>query len=233
MEKPALVFLHGWQQDHHTWDRIITGLKNQYQCLAPDLPGFGQEKLSNKNWGITEYAKWVNDFSEKNKLESYVLIGHSFGGRIATVIAKNNPKVSKLILYATPAIKQPLSWPQKFRSALIEAIKKSGLPKDKIPFYPIIADKFRSEDRRKAGPLTTVFENTINFDLRPYLIDIKQPTLLIWGEDDSVVPISVGNEILRMVRGATLKIIPNGSHFAHLDNPELFCGIIRSWIGIK
>src|SRR5687767_5982916 len=96
---PDLVFLHGWKHDKNSWTKMAELLKNDFTCWLVDLPQFGSnsEQLNDKSpFG---YASWVEGFVNDQKIERFSIVGHSFGGRIATIIASRNPGLEKLIIY--------------------------------------------------------------------------------------------------------------------------------------
>jgi len=78
-----IVVLHGWGHNKHYWKALKRPLGRLGKVYIPDLPGFGSEPLINENWGVPDYAKWVEGYVSKKKLKRVVLIGHSFGGRIS------------------------------------------------------------------------------------------------------------------------------------------------------
>lgn len=99
-----IVILHGWGHDKTMWGSIVKKLGRN--AIALDLPGFGAEPLHDKNWGVPDYANWVN--RKISKYKNVMLIGHSFGGRIAAEIASKNPENLKgLILTGAPCLYRP------------------------------------------------------------------------------------------------------------------------------
>src|SRR3989344_5991206 len=99
-----LVILHGWGQNSQNWHEIAEKININTNLI--DLPGFGTEKLISNKWTITDYSNWV--VKKINTDDDTILLGHSFGGRIAAEIASKNPKWLKaLILTGAPCLYRP------------------------------------------------------------------------------------------------------------------------------
>jgi pimeloyl-ACP methyl ester carboxylesterase len=102
--------------------------ERDFNVVFFDLPGFGKEPLVQNDWGVPEYANWVKN--RLNKIEGKkILLGHSFGGRIATFIAGQNPEwLEGLILSGSPSIYRPTR-KIKYKILLSKFIRKIGLKK--------------------------------------------------------------------------------------------------------
>jgi len=99
-----IVILHGWGHNGQLWQNLANKLGSSAKSL--DLPGFGSEPLVEDDWGVPQYAHWVERKIKKYK--NVVLIGHSFGGRIAAEIASRKQiYVKGLILSGAPCIYRP------------------------------------------------------------------------------------------------------------------------------
>lgn len=216
-----LILLHGWSQNKEVWNTIISKISN-YKTLAIDLPGFGEEKIINPNWGVSEYTDWVI-----NKIKNYkqvILIGHSFGGRIATEIASKRPKWLKgIVLSGSPSIYRPTF---KIRlKILIFKMGKHILSNNlKESLLPIDLKNAVSKN------LETTFRKVVIYDQTRQLKNINIPTLLIWGNYDKIVSIKIAGEIHGLVKNSELKIIASAGHNSFMDNPHLFSGYVKKFI---
>ena len=102
-----IVILHGWGHSAVMWQSFASKFHG-YKITVFDLPGFGNEPLISEKWEISDYAIWVAKKLKAKKLHDVILIGHSFGGKIATEVAISNPDlVKKLILIAAPVLRRP------------------------------------------------------------------------------------------------------------------------------
>ena len=213
-----IIILHGWGHSGELWKNLATKFGKNAKAL--DLPGFGDEPLVKDDWGIPEYADWV--IRQIDKKKDTVLIGHSFGGRIAAEVASKNPKLLKgLVLTGAPCLYRP--------STLVKAkikiykLLKVFMPKGiKVLFY--------SEDLKRAGKLEKIFRNIITYDQSTSLKKIIIPTLLIWGESDDQVQLHIAHEMEKLIPNSQLKIIENAGHNAFLNKPDLFFGYVKNFI---
>ena len=105
----TLVFLHGWGQNIEMMFPLAKPFLQKYNCLLIDLPGFGKSNEPPYPWSLDDYADMLNELLKKLNIKKVIIIGHSFGGKIALVYAlKYN--VEKLVILAAPfmqKIKKP------------------------------------------------------------------------------------------------------------------------------
>ncbi len=215
-----VIILHGWGQNKEHWRSIAEKLGNNVICL--DLPGFGKEKIVNQNWGVPEYTDWVID-----KIKGYkqiILIGHSFGGRITTEIASKRPKWLKgIILSGSPSIHRP---------TLITRLKILIFKLGKFIIPNSLKELLLPYDLKKAVSrnLETTFRKVVVYDQTNQLKNINIPALLIWGNEDKMVPIKIAEEIKHLIKNSELKIIDNAGHNSFLVNPNLFYSYVKKFI---
>ncbi len=226
MKKITLIVLHGWMHNKEMWRGFSDSLKEKgVQVITYDLPGFGNEPLQGDGWGIPEYSKWVlskiDKLVQKTPDLKIILLGHSFGGRIASYIASLDPEwLDGLILYASPSIYRP--------SAITKTkIKTSKLLK-RFQFMP----RFNNRELFLAEELGLgkIFRNIVNYDQTDMLSKINCKTLLIWGDGDLEVPLSVGKEMHTLIPNSRLDILHGYGHNIHLENPILFYGHVKKFI---
>ncbi len=225
-----IIFLHGWMQNRHTWDGVIAAIGNNFTCWALDLPGFGANARPKSTWNPRHYAKWVRDFITHHKIKNPLVVGHSFGGRVAIELANMDIPGATFILYATPGLRLPLSRFTTISQAMYKAVKKRWLPLDRLPLVKRVKDRFRSTDAKNAHEMYDIFAASIDFELTPTMTKMSRPTLIIWGENDAEVPLKIGLAMQKLIPNSELKTIPRATHFAHLEQAQLFAGILRSFI---
>jgi len=224
--KKNIIILHGWGLSGKTYSRLIELFKKE-GCLvfAPDLPGFGSEPLQKPSTELNDYVKFVHDFIMKHKMQKVILIGHSFGGRVAIKYAFEHPKnVSKLILTGVPVIrKKSLQKQLAFIAAIVGGKFLSLFPQTAREFFRKILYFMIGEwDYYKSGPLKQVFKNIIGEDLVQYIQKIKIPTLLIWGKDDRLVSASSVEKIKNYIPHAKVIIVSKTGHKLPYENAALF-----------
>lgn len=233
----VIVLLHGWKVDLEIWESVATAL-NDYRIVRLDLPGFGKSDTPFKAWDVSDYAEFLKEFLKKLEIPKIVLIGHSFGGRVAIKFSVSYPeKVSKLILVDSGGVRL-----KSFRNFFAFILAKSG----KIFFLlPLIRAKRNEYKERfykaiKAGDyleqnpvLKKTFLKIIAEDLRKEAEKIKMPVLIIWGEKDLITPLNEGCLLANRAKNSRLAIIKGAGHFPFLDKKEEFLNILTDFMRTK
>jgi pimeloyl-ACP methyl ester carboxylesterase len=226
----TLVFLHGWGCSWGTWSPIIERLKSDFNIFAFDLPGFGNQKID-KILNLDDYVNFVIKTLKKRKIKNPILIGHSFGGAIASKIAaKNLLPIKKLILVDSATIRHPYTQSQKTKFKVLGVLKKV-FPFAKNFYYKTM--KLQSSDyaATKNNPfLQKTFQNIIQTDLSSIISKIKTSTLIIWGENDIDTPFTDGQKINSLILKSKLIVYPNSGHFSYLENQDTFVSDIKKFI---
>lgn len=220
----TIVILHGWGHSKASWQAAFEGMSD-IRMIAYDLPGFGSEPFppaGGPDWGVPEYAAWVQEKIETEGLQQVMLLGHSFGGRIAAHVASGRPTwLSALILYAAPCLYRP-SLEVRFKKNMARVAKMFGL-KGKYRGNPELVEA----DQHGLGG---IYRRVVNFDQTSILKEITVPTLLLWGEKDMDVPLRIAHEMSELIPASQLEILPGLGHNAHIENPNLFYGVVKKYI---
>ena len=223
---PVALLLHGWGANLHTWDVLTNDLTNDgWRVLRLDLPGFGKSEMPKSAWSVSDYAAFVHAFLDKLGIAQLrLLVGHSFGGRIALKgVATRVFSPEKLILIGSAGV--PEERTAKRRAFGILA--KLGKAVSAVPPFSFFRDRLRrtlyeaagSTDYLNAGPLRDTFLKVIGEDLTHSAKAITIPTLLIWGEDDAETPLHRGRVLHECIHGSTLEVISDAGHFVHQEKP--------------
>lgn len=222
-----IVALHGWGHEKGMFEE----LKKQLESIPTidmvetlDLPGFGKRRLINENWDIPQYADWVESEIKKRRLKDVIIIGHSFGGRIAAYIAsKKSPYLKAIILSASPVLYRPTT-KTKLKSRIFKSVKKIIPSQLKLFAY---SDELNDAEKRGLGK---VFRKVILFDQTNNLPLIRVPTLLIWGENDIDVPLRNAVEAQTLIKNSKLIVIKDAGHNSYLSHPYIFFGHVKKFI---
>ena len=222
-QAPAILFLHGWRSSAAVWQPILNRLKSQpRRMLALDLPGFGGSPALRTAATVSNYAAVVDDFLTTLRVTSVVVVGHSFGGRIALKLATTNPsRVAKLVLVDSAGVR---------RSSLRRTVLQ-GMAKIVKPLFRLAAlrstrtkiyESLGASDYVATPELTKTLQHVIGEDLSPLLPLVRQPTLLVWGEDDTETPLVDGQTMAQNMLHAKLVVLPHAGHYSFLDAPDAF-----------
>ena len=221
----TLVFLHGWGQNILMMEPLANPFKKKKNILLVDLPGFGDSEEPNTIWALNDYAKMLNSLINQLNIQNIVLIGHSFGGKIAIIYASLY-NVQKLILLASP-----YKASTKKVSFKVKILKKLA----KISFIRPIVDKIKrrlgSTDYQNATPMMrNILVKHVNTSIKDNLTKINCPTLIIWGTKDEAVDITNAYEIKELIADSAVIVYKNCTHYAYLEDLGKTIRIINSFI---
>ncbi len=215
-EGSNIVFLHGWGVTGRTFDKVSRHFDN-YHVWILDLPGFG---LSPEPEVCTTdyYVSKLSDFIIENKISNPIIIGHSFGGRIAIKYASKY-HVSKLILIDSGGIVEH-GFMYHIKVMLYKTLK----------FFKI-KNKMGSTDYKNASlQMKKVLVNATNESLIPYMKKINCETLIIFGKNDEITPVDHGKIMETNIKNSGLVVIPNSGHFPYIENPKYFLLVVDSFL---
>ncbi|MEG1495376.1 MAG: alpha/beta hydrolase [Bacilli bacterium] len=233
--KSNVIILPGWGDTRKTFQFLINNIKAIATVYSLDYPGFGNSNFPNKDLTIYDYTLLVKDFIETEEIDNPIIIGHSFGGRIIiTLLGYYHYKCDKIILIDSAGIKDNIKLKQKIKTTTYKLLKKvSGiLPKNiKTKYLEKLFNYFGSTDyKHLPSNMMQTFSNIVKEDLKPYLKDIEASTLIIWGEEDKVTPLSDGKKIESLIPDSALITVKNTGHFPYLDKPNYIWQIILAFI---
>lgn len=232
-----VLLLHGWGSSCDIYDFIADRLADTCRFIAPDFPGCGKSETMKEPWTLADYADFVSEFTRKTGLKNPVMVGHSHGGRVCMYMAAceiiNPPKI---ILLDAAGLIPKKTVKQKIRANSFKAIKK-------VLLLPVVKNHsknllnkarahYGSADYNAAPPvLRKTLVNLVNTDIRNILCNIKVPTLLIWGENDTATPLADAKTIEKLIPDAGLCVLKGTGHFSFCERPGEALAIIKSFLG--
>jgi pimeloyl-ACP methyl ester carboxylesterase len=235
-----ILILHGWGASASSWQRVKELLEDAgFGVIVPNLPGFGGTNPPPRPWQVQDYAEWIKEFCEKEKLSQVFLLGHSFGGRLAVKFSAKNPeKLIKLILVDSAGFdrEKNLALQQKFilkAAEILHFIVMLPLAKNLYPIFRRLAYFFAGTKDYyliKEPVMKETFKKIITEDLTPHLSQIKTPTLIVWGKKDKLTPLKTAYLIKEKISDSTLEILPDVGHNPHLECPEKLAEIVTKFI---
>jgi len=234
----TILILPGWGNTSQTFTHIINYFKEDYTIYIMDYPGFGNSPYPNKELDIYDYTNIIRDFIDNFKIINPIIIAHSFGGRLTTLLTGYyKEQINKLILIDIATIKPKKTIKQHIKEKTYKLLKKLTklLPKLKQEKYKQkLLQIFGSSDYKNL-PLNMhkTFKNIINKDLKEYLNYIEQETLIIWGKEDQDTPLKNAYLINKLIKNSSLIIYPKCKHFSYLEEPYLTNKIIDAFINEK
>ncbi|WP_347565811.1 alpha/beta fold hydrolase [Nocardioides sp. IC4_145] len=254
---PALLLLHGLGCNHTTWEPVIDLLARRYTVIAPDLLGHGQSDKPRADYSLGGFANGMRDLLTVLGIEQATVVGHSFGGGVAMQFAYQYPeRTERLVLVAsgglgpdvTPAIRAVTTpgFHQVMGVLTLPGIRHVGkkgmqlmtaLPSRHardLGEMAEIYDSFKDPAARHAirhvvrgvvdwkGQVVTMAD-------RAYLTE-EMPMAVVWGRDDTVIPVQHAGRAGELAPRSRVEIIPNAGHFPHKDHPERFAKLLHDFI---
>ena len=224
---PARVLaLHGWRRSSSDFAAVLDGL----DAVALDLPGFGASAEPPEAWGAAEYAAAVAPVLDEIA-PAPVVLGHSFGGRVAVHLAAAHPgRVGALVLTGVPLVRLPGASrrPPALAFRVGRALHRRRLLGDDR--MERLRQRYGSADYRAAqGVMRGVHVRVVNESYDEQLAAIRVPVELVWGDDDAEVPLAVAEAASHLLADARLTSVPGAGHLTPITAPEaLRAAVLRN-----
>jgi pimeloyl-ACP methyl ester carboxylesterase len=234
---PALLLMHGFGSSLQAWDDWSLKLEQKYRVIRLDLPGFGLTGASPANdYSEEKDLAILTHFADKLGLEKFSIIGHSMGGKMAWTLAATQPeRVQALVLMAPDGFPEAKDIGTKpYEVPAVMGLIKYFLPKYLVrkSIEPAFAEADALSDARvnryydmlrAPGVRAAILERsnqTIYTDPVPRLKAIKAPTLLIWGEQDQMIPSTNAKSYASVLSNSTTVLVPKLGHLLQEEQPE-------------
>jgi pimeloyl-ACP methyl ester carboxylesterase len=256
-EGPVLLLIHGITSDSQVWERVVPGLARHCTVIAPDLAGHGESHKARGDYSLGAHASTLRDLLLTLGHERATVVGHSLGGGIAMQFAYQFPEMCErlvlvdsgglgrevsLLLRAATLPGSELVLPLLAASRLLEAGARVGwlLSRVGLRLGTDLEQMGRGHRTLSDGDSRAAFLHTlravvdhggqrVNASNRLYLAQ-HVPFLLLWGEHDSIIPVSHGREAHEALPNSELVVLERSGHFPQLDEPELFLEAILDFI---
>lgn len=253
----TLVFIHGLGSYLPAWKKNIESLKSEYRCIALDLPGYGKSSKGNYDITLEFYADKVVAFLDSLNLKNVTIAGHSMGGQISIITAlKYSNRIDQLVLIAPAGFEKFNKGEKKWFRQNITAKGIKYTPIRTVHanifdnFYNLPDDaKFMITDRLAITTASDFdaycyavaksVDAMINQPVLDYLKDLQQKTLIIFGENDNLIPnkfmhggktkkiAEAGHEL---IPNSELIMIPKCGHFAQFEKFEAVNAAIKEFL---
>jgi pimeloyl-ACP methyl ester carboxylesterase len=218
-----VVMIHGLSGSTRWWIHNIQSLSQHYCVYLIDLPGFGSMRSRYTHLSLEQTGPWIVQVMEALHLQQAHLIGHSMGGLLCLWIAAHHPEVVARLVLVSPAVFLPQK--QSAFSYMLPLLR--GVRDLRPPFLPILA-----VDALRAGPrvLLRTVNDLLKLDMHKEIKDITVPTLLVWGERDTLVPLSIGYILRQELSQSRLFVIKRVGHTSMFDRPREFNAAVIAFL---
>lgn len=232
-----VVLMHGWGCTHETVKSIEQICLEKHKVFNVDFPGFGRSSEPSDEchiWGVSDYTAVIEELCRTEAIKDPILIGHSFGGRVAIVFASRN-NVSKVVLIDSAGVKPSRSFKYYIKVYSFKIMKRlymilygKNRAKEKIE---ALRSRRGSSDYAGSSPrMKAVMSKVVNEDLCYLMPSITAPTLLVWGENDTATPLKDAKKMEKLIPDSGLVSFPGCGHYSFLDNRPGFTAVLRSFI---
>ena len=236
-----LLLLHGWGGRCESFLPVTRDFETTRRVYAVDFPGHGRSDQPDCPWSVTEYMEYIRAFMEEIGIGGADIVAHSFGARVAILLAAEHPDaVGKLLLTGAAGVPSRKSGKTPFKTRVYKALRSLvGRPfmrrlfgEEKIDLWrEALVQHFGSADYRALTPfMRQTFNRVIAQDLTPCLAKIKSPVLLVWGENDTATPLWMGQLMSERIPDAGLVVEEGAGHFAYLEHSARFLRILKSFL---
>jgi len=233
-----LVIIHGGMGGAETWLDNVNMLADNYSMYVPDLPGFGQSQLLDRDHNILAFSEFLGDFTNYLELNSFNLMGHSIGGGVALTYALSFPdKVKKLVLISSLCLGREIAFwvrlmsvpAQVLGSAVIMVLKTIKWVIDTL-MSPVKFETPLSRANVNLGCNITTFKQQ-KLVLTKQLSGLTVPTLVVWGTRDEIVPVKQAYAAAQVIPDCQLKVFEDCGHSVYRDKISEFPQLLTGFLG--
>lgn len=224
-ERPLVLALHGWRRDRGDFRPLLA---DGEPALAVDLPGFGMSPPPPEPWGPADYAAFLDAELLSEMAERFVVIGHSYGGRVALhLAARRADRVAGAVVAGAPFFPPPgAAAKPALGYRLVRSLARSGLVSDRR--LEAARRRHGSADYRAAeGVMRAVLVKSLAERDDAVLAAVSCPVELVWGADDTAAPVSVAEQAAAALRDARLEVLVGVDHFVPQRAPEALRGALE------
>jgi len=214
-EEKSIVILHGWGSNKEIMMQAFGSLLPEFRHIYLDLPGFGRSPNETAVLRTTDYAEIVKRFLETLHITPDIVMGHSFGGKVATLL---DPPC--LALLSSSGILVPKPWRVRAKIALFKLLRPLGLTR--------LRDIFVSADAKGMNPaMYETFKRVVNEDFESNFSRVSGKALLFWGDADTATPLWTGERIASHIAQSEFFAL-KGDHYFFLHHAPFIAQTLQS-----
>jgi pimeloyl-ACP methyl ester carboxylesterase len=229
---PVLMLLHGLFGALSNWEGVVSHYSKHFRVVIPMLPIY---EMPIKEAGLVGLREFTERFVAAKQLDNMSIMGNSLGGHVGILYTLANPdKVSKLVLTGSSGLFENTMGGSYPRRGSYDYIRERVA----YTFYdPTVASKELVDEvfeTTKSIPkcmrIVAIAKSAQRNNLALELANIKVPTLLVWGLNDTITPPMVGHEFNRLIPNSELKFIDKCCHAPMMEHPEKFNHLVEDFL---
>ena len=227
----TIVMLHGWGMNKDAFAVLSKKFNTKAKCLIVDLYGFGDSGMPEEYYDTYEYAYQIFLLLNKLNIRNIILVGHSFGGRVALILSSVfDINIEGLLLTASAGLNR-FDFKKKVKILLYKFKKKLS----SYGLYSIKKlDNTGSSDYKKLNPIMkSCFVKIVNQDLSYLLSKIKVKTMLFWAKDDKSTPLWICKKLNKKIVDSSVTVYKTGGHFVYLKRLNSFAHMLETLLSNK
>ena len=218
--KNVILFLHGWGLDKNSFDCVIKKIYSNISIMSLDFFGFGNSETPEKYFDTYEYAYHVFLLISELNFENLIIVGHSFGGRIAIILsAVFGINVKSIILTSSAGLNR-MSIVKFVKIRLYKTLK--FLVSKKIISRNFLLCFGSSDYKKLDNNIRGVFNKIVNQDLCFLLKKIIGNSYLIWDKKDKITPFWICKKMRKNIKLSKIVLFKSGGHFCYMYNVNKF-----------
>jgi pimeloyl-ACP methyl ester carboxylesterase len=251
-EREPIVFVHGLGGQWQNWLENLPRAAQERRVIALDLPGFGLSPMRRDQITISGYGRVVDALCERLGLGVVDIVGNSMGGYIGAEVAIQFPRrVDQLILVSPAGItsadlhEQPImtigriataiaTWGTARHRQMASRPRSRHMALQLVARHPSLLKADLAYEGFFKGTGKPGFEEalraSVNYDFRDRLPEIRQPTLIVWGEKDSIIPVKDANEFVRLIPDSRKVVMEDTGHIAMAERPGTFNDLVMEFL---
>lgn len=253
---PAILLIHGMAGSSRTWKDVTEQLVGDHTVIAPDLLGHGESAKPMGDYSLGAFASGIRDLLGVIGVERCTVVGQSLGGGVAMQLAYQHPElVDRLVLVGSGGLGREVNWMLRLLTlpgaeVLMPVIfprfladKGDGVNRflhQKGIRAPHLGEMWRAYSSLSGAENRGAFLRTLRAVVDPggqtvsaldriYLAS-GLPTLIIWGDEDPIIPIEHAYAAQAAIEGSRLEVMEGCGHFPHVEDPARFVAILEDFI---
>jgi pimeloyl-ACP methyl ester carboxylesterase len=229
---PVLLLLHGLFGALSNWEGVVDRFSKNYRVIIPMLPIY---EMPIREAGLEGLRKYVETFVAFKNLDNMILMGNSLGGHIALIYTLKNPeKVQKIILTGSSGLFEDSmggSYPKRGNYEYIKERVSYTFYDPNVATKELIDEIFETTNSiPKCLRIVAIAKSAQRNNMADEIPNIKVPTLLVWGLNDTITPPVVAHEFNRLIPNSTLKFLDHCSHVPMMEHPEKFNKLVEDFL---
>ena len=228
----VLMMLHGLFGALSNWEAVVNRFAPNYRVVIPMLPIY---TMPIKEAGLEGLRSFVEKFVETMKLDNMIIMGNSLGGHVALLYTLNNgSKVSRLILTGSSGLFENAmggSYPRRGSFDYIKDRVEYTFYDPQVASQDLVEEVFETtKSIPKCMRIVAIAKSAQRNNLAGDLHNIKVPTLLVWGLNDTITPALVAHDFNRLITNSELRFIDNCCHAPMMEHPERFNALVEEFL---